>query len=63
MVNSKRILGTIYGTRADAQPDLFDYIEVFYSRSRSHSRLAYGSPVRFLENWISQDVDQQPVVA
>jgi putative transposase len=33
--------------------DLFDYIEVFYNRSRRHSTLGYHSPVQFLQDWIT----------
>lgn len=55
---NERVHGTAYATRADAQADLFEYIEVFYNRSRRHSTLGYSSPVRFLEDWISKHVDQ-----
>ena len=34
-------------TRAQAQSDIFDYIESFYNRQRSHSALNYHSPVDF----------------
>jgi putative transposase len=34
-------------TRAHAQSEIFDYIEVFYNRQRSHSALNYLSPVDF----------------
>lgn len=33
-----------YRTRAEARPDLFSYIEVFYNRRRLHSSLDYLSP-------------------
>ena len=36
----------------------FEHIEVFYNRSRRHATLGYSSPVRLLENWISEHVDQ-----
>jgi transposase InsO family protein len=62
-LKNQRVHGTTYATRTDAQADLLDYIEVFYNRSRRHSTLGYSSPVRFLENWISQHVDQQPEAA
>jgi transposase InsO family protein len=62
-LKNERVHGTIYATRADAQADLFDCIEVFYNRSRRHSTLGYSSPVRFLENWISQHVAQQSKAA
>jgi len=45
--------------QADAQADLFEYVEVFYNRKRRHSTLGYCSPVRFLQDWISQHAAQQ----
>jgi putative transposase len=62
-LKNERVHGTTYATRTDAQADLFEYIEVFYNRSRRHSTLGYSLPVRFLENWISQHVVQQPEAA
>jgi transposase InsO family protein len=29
----------------------FEYIEVFYNRTRRHSTLDYKSPMQFLEDW------------
>lgn len=37
----------IPATRVEARTMLFDYIEVFYNRQRSHSALGYLSPVQF----------------
>lgn len=34
-------------TRAEAKTDIFEYIELFYNRSRRHSALDYLSPVAF----------------
>lgn len=36
-----------FETRAQARTQLFDYIETFYNRQRSHSALDYHSPVDF----------------
>lgn len=36
-----------YADRASAQQSLFEYIEVFYNRSRRHSTLGYRSPAEF----------------
>jgi transposase InsO family protein len=67
-LKNERVHGTSYATRADAQADLFEYIEVFYNRSRrhctlGHCTLGYSSPVRFLENWISRHAAQQSMAA
>ncbi len=39
--------GESYGTRAEARTSLFEYIEVFYNRTRRHSSLGYQSPVEY----------------
>ena len=52
-MKNERVHGTRCATRDDAIADLFDYIEVFYNRSRRHSTLDYVSPIQFLHNWIS----------
>jgi transposase InsO family protein len=39
--------GEVYGTRAEARAALFEYIEVFYNRSRRHSSLGYLSPAEY----------------
>lgn len=36
-----------YATRAEAQSSIFEYIEVFYNRTRLHSTLGYLSPEQF----------------
>jgi len=40
-----------YATRTEAKTDIFEFIEVFYNRSRRHSYLGYQSPVAF-EQWL-----------
>jgi putative transposase len=52
-----------YATGADAEADLFEYIEVFYNRSRRHSTLGYSSPIQFLQDWVSKHPDQHPKAA
>ena len=36
-----------FDTRAQARNEIFDYIETFYNRQRTHSALNYYSPVDF----------------
>lgn len=62
-LKNERVHGTHYATRAAAEADLFEYIEVFYNRSRRHSTLGYCSPHRFLQDWVSKHEDQQPKAA
>ena len=62
-LKNERVHGTTYAKRADAQADLFEYIEVFNNRSRRHSTPGCSSPVRFLENWISKHAAQQSKAA
>ncbi len=58
-LKNERVHGTRYRTRPDAEADLFDYIEPFYNRRRRHSTLGYASPMKFLEDWISTQHEQQ----
>lgn len=43
----ERVYHRRYQTRAQAQEDLFQYIEVFYNRKRKHSAIGFQSPVDF----------------
>jgi putative transposase len=40
-----------YETRAQAKLSIFEYVEVFYNRERSHSSLGYVSPEIFEKYW------------
>jgi putative transposase len=51
-LKNERVHATRYRTHQDAKTDLFEYIEVFYNRSRRHSSLGMVSPERFLRDWI-----------
>lgn len=46
-LKKERIRKRIYKTRDMARADVFDYIEVFYNRSRRHSHLGGISPEAF----------------
>ena len=56
-LKNERVHGTRYSTGAEAIADVFDYVEPFYNLRRRHPTL--GSPVKFLENWISAQHEQQ----
>ena len=43
----ERIRKRVYKTRDLARADVFDYIEVFYNRTRRHSHLGGVSPEAF----------------
>ncbi|MEZ0190932.1 IS3 family transposase, partial [Ralstonia solanacearum] len=48
----ERVYATRYRTHREAVADLFEYIEVFYNRSRRHSSLGLVSPTQFLQDWL-----------
>ena len=39
--------GRAYATHDEARRSIFEYIEVFYNRTRRHSALGYVSPEQF----------------
>ena len=41
------IYGNVFETRAQARRCIFEYIEVFYNRSRIHSAIGYNSPEEY----------------
>jgi len=46
-LKTERIGKKVFGTRAQAKADVFDYIECFYNPTRRHSTLDYLSPIDF----------------
>jgi putative transposase len=46
-LKKERIRKRIYKTRELVHTDIFDYIEVFYNRTRRHSHLGQVSPEAF----------------
>ena len=48
---NERVHGLRYATRAEMTAASFEYIEVFYNRTRRHSTLGYQSPMQFLDEW------------
>jgi putative transposase len=53
-LKNERVFHQHYVTREQAKQDLFDYIEVFYNRSRRHSALSYQSPTAHHAAWLAQ---------
>lgn len=47
----KAELGEEFSSHADADRELFDFIEVFYNQQRSHSTLGFISPAEFERNF------------
>ena len=46
-LKKERIRRQVYRTRDLAKADIFEYIEMFYNRTRSHSHLGGVSPEAF----------------
>jgi putative transposase len=60
-LKNERVHGSRYETRDVARADLFDYIEVFYNRSRRHSALGGQSPAAVYEAWLK--IQSEPKLA
>ena len=45
-----------YYTREEARNSIFEYIEIFYNRTRMHSTLCYCSPAQYEQRWIDTRV-------
>jgi hypothetical protein len=52
-LKNERVHERRYATRVEATADLFEYVEVFYNRSRRHSTLGQVSPTQFMQDWIA----------
>jgi len=46
-LKKERIKRKIYPSREEARADVFDYIEIFYNRTRRHSHIGMRSPYDF----------------
>ena len=51
-LKNERVHGSRYETRDAARADVFEYVELFYNRSRRHSSLGGQSPASFYEAWL-----------
>ena len=47
------LLGIKFKTREEAHKLLFEYIEIFYNRQRTHSFLNYETPETFEQNFVA----------
>lgn len=43
-----------YKTREEARQSIFEYIEIFYNRMRSHSKLDFQSPAKYESMWLQK---------
>lgn len=50
-LKNERVHMQRYTTREEARQDIFEYIELFYNRSRRHSALGYVSPAQHYAAW------------
>ncbi len=46
-LKTELVHGERYRTRLEARLSIFEYVEVFYNRQRSHSALGYRSPEQY----------------
>ena len=47
LLKRERIRRKVYRTRDEALRHVFDYIEIFYNRTRKHARSGMLSPIEF----------------
>jgi len=59
---NERVHGVRYASHDDMRATAFEYIEVFYNRTRKHSTLGYQSPAQYLDQWI-KGLQAQKLVA
>jgi len=53
-LKTEHIYFETYKTREHAKQSIFEYVEVFYNRKRSHSTLGFLSPMEFEIKWSKQ---------
>ena len=59
---NERYHGLRYDTHAEMKAASFEYIEVFYNRTRQHSTLGYRSPIQYLDHW-KHEQNQEKIAA
>jgi putative transposase len=58
---NERYHGRRYTTHAEMKAASFEYIEVFYNRTRQHSTLGYQSPTQYLDQWRDEQIQEKLV--
>jgi putative transposase len=58
---NERYHGLRYATHDEMKAVSFEYIEVFYNRTRQHSTLGYQSPTQYIERWRSKQSQEKMV--
>jgi putative transposase len=61
-LKTEHVYFEIYRTREQAMESIFEYVEVFYNRKRSHSTLGYLSPEMFERQWYQKQNFYLPTV-
>lgn len=56
---NERYHGLRYATHDEMKAVSFEYIEVFYNRTRQHSTLGYQSPTQYIERWQSKQSQEK----
>jgi transposase InsO family protein len=56
---NERYHGLRYATHADMKAASFEYIEIFYNRTRQHSTLGYLSPSQYLDRWRNEQPQEK----
>ncbi|WP_338846235.1 IS3 family transposase [Massilia sp. W12] len=59
---NERYHGVRYASHAEMKAASFEYIEVFYNRTRQHSTLGYQSPFQYLDRW-QREQNQEKLAA
>ena len=58
---NERIFGERFASHEAMKSHTFEYVEVFYNRTRLHSTLGYTSPVQFLKDWNATQQEENQV--
>jgi len=56
MLKTELVYFESYHTREEAKNNIFEYIEIYYNKTRLHSTFKYCSPIKFEQRWIDTKV-------